>query len=284
MSSTRSKSAVLLIAIAIACTPLRAGDWHIRQSSGCSDCHTQHNSENNQPMRTDNVSTPAPLLLRRGTPIELCVSCHDGSNPAAPDVITPVSYVAESAAGPFPNTGGTPTAVAHHLNNPTAEVPPGGSVAMVVVCTTCHDPHGNDNYRNLRPDPTQTNLAPISVLSSQTVIANGSNPSAVYVAPNVIYKSGVSKWCSTCHTDYYTNGHSVDTAIWGSAFASYTTWAAVTLPRVPVNSPADNVIPSNDDQVMCLSCHKAHGGNNPNTLIYADGATLDSTCQECHDQ
>jgi predicted CXXCH cytochrome family protein len=44
------------------------------------------------------------------------------------------------------------------------------------------------------------------------------------------------------------------------------------------------VIPSSDDQVNCISCHKAHGSANTKALIYADAATLDSTCQECHDQ
>src|ERR1043166_2310412 len=103
---------------------LRAGDWHYGVSLVCSDCHTQHNSQNGQPMRTDNNPNPAPLLLRRGTPLELCLSCHDGSDPNAPDVISPVSFVSESAAGAFPNGGGIPTNLAHHLNNPTAEVPP----------------------------------------------------------------------------------------------------------------------------------------------------------------
>src|ERR1043166_7687049 len=112
---------LLNVAVAI---PLFAGEWHYGVSSVCSDCHTQHNSQNGQPMRTDNHPAPAPYLLRRGTPLELCLSCHDGSDPNAPDVISPVSFVSESAAGAFPNGGGIPTNLAHHLNNPTAEVPP----------------------------------------------------------------------------------------------------------------------------------------------------------------
>ena len=267
---------------AILCAPaVRAGDWHYGGHVDCSDCHTQHNSENGQPARTDSVMTPAPILLKRGTPLELCLSCHDGSNPAAPDVVSPVSYVSESAAGAFPNSGGIPTNIAHHLNNPTPEVPPGGSQPMVLVCTTCHDPHGNDNYRNLRPDPSNTNQSPGTVLAHQTVIANGTNPAQVYVSSNITYKSGMSAWCSKCHGDP-SNGHPADTTIFGSFFADYPTWLAVTLPRVPVHSPMDNVIPSQDDAVMCLSCHKAHGSLNPSTTIYADGTSMTSTCEECH--
>jgi predicted CXXCH cytochrome family protein len=235
-------------------------------------------------MRTDNNPNAAPLLLRRGTPLELCLSCHDGSNPFAPDVISPVSYVPESAAGPFPNSGGVPTTMAHHLNNPTAEIPPGGTIPMVLNCTTCHDPHGNANYRNLRPDPTLTAQSPVAVAVSQTTIANGTNPATVYVPSNIIYKSGVSAWCIKCHGEPQIGDHPDDRTIFGTVSADYATWVGVTLPRVPVHSPADNAIPSQDDAVICLSCHKAHGSANWKTLIYADGITMDSTCQECHNK
>lgn len=275
---------LLLFAICFVATgALRAGEWHYGVNLVCSDCHTQHNSENGQPMRTDNNATPAPMLLRRGTPLELCLSCHDGSNPSAPDVIAPVSYVSEAAAGAFPNSGGIPTNLAHHLNNASAEVPPGGTQPMVLICTSCHDPHGNQNYRNLRPDPSKTNQPPANVVVVQQYTANGSNPSQVYVPANIIYKSGVSKWCGTCHGTPHTD-HIGDPVIWNATNASYAKWLTVTLPRVPVLSPTDNTIPSHDDAVQCLSCHKAHGSANTSATIYADGTTLDSTCQECHNQ
>jgi|GEM_PF-810756 len=213
----------------------------------CSDCHTQHNSADGQPMRTDNDPTPAPMLLRRGTTLELCLSCHDGSHPDVPDVIAPTAYASESAAGAFPGT------TAHHLNTSIAQVPPGGTVPIVLTCTTCHDPHGNDNYRNLRPDPTKSGLTPVSILAIQT---NG----------NIIYKSNVSKWCGQCHGA--PTHHPVDKAV------DFTIWAAVTLPRVAVLSPSDNIVPSADDQVICISCHKAHGS--------VDGPTQSSTCEQCH--
>lgn len=276
---------VFSIWTAMIALPLPAGDWHYGASAVCSDCHTQHNSQDGQPMRTDDNPTAARHLLRRGTPLELCLSCHDGSNPHAPDVVAPVSYVANAAAGELANVGGTPSMLAHNLDNPTEEIPPGGTIPMKLVCTTCHDPHGNANYRNLREDPTRTNQTPVSVVSVQSVIANGTNPGSVYVPSNVIYKSGVSAWCGKCHGEPLEGSdHPDEKPIFGTWKASYTTWAGTTLPRVPVHSPTDDVIPSTDDRVMCLSCHKAHGSQNDAALIYADGSTLDSTCQECHDQ
>jgi predicted CXXCH cytochrome family protein len=282
MTLTRFSVVLLLAAL-----PLSAGDWHFGTSAVCSDCHTQHNSANGQPMRTDNNPTPAAMLLRRGTPLELCLSCHDGSNPAAPDVLAPVSYVAESAGGAFPNAGGLPVdpnaSIAHHLGTPSPVVPPGGTQPMILVCTTCHDPHGNSNYRNLRPDPTNTSQPPATVLAFQQFVADGSNASQVYVASNIAYRSGISAWCAKCHASL-DGHHSVARTMWGASLASYTSWTSTTLARVPVDNPVDKAVPSSDDQTSCLSCHKAHGSANPKSTIYADGATLDSTCGECHDQ
>jgi len=263
-----------LIVIAVS-TSAFAGDWHYGVNLVCSDCHTQHNSENGMPMRTDNNPTPAPQLLRRGTALELCLSCHDGAKAEAPDVVAPVGYVSDCAGGAFASTNGVATAKSHHLNNATPEIPPGGSVPMILTCTTCHDPHGNDNYRNLRPDPSKSGLTPITVLAVQTNRANGSNPAQVYVPSNIIYKAGVSKWCGQCHGA--PTHHSVDKPI-----VDYGIWASTTLPRVPVLSTIDNTIPSTDDQVICISCHKAHGSENDHLLIYADGTTQNSTCGECH--
>src|SRR3954454_9036370 len=88
---------LLLLTLLVASpATMLAGEWHYGTSAVCSDCHTQHNSQNGQPMRTDNNAAPAEYLLRRGTSLELCLSCHDGSNPSAPDVIGPISYLPET--------------------------------------------------------------------------------------------------------------------------------------------------------------------------------------------
>jgi predicted CXXCH cytochrome family protein len=276
---------------------LLSGDWHTPDQSICSDCHTMHNSENGQPMRYDLQDSPAPGLLRHATALSLCIFCHDGSNPRAPDVIDPVAYVPDPAGGYFSNTGGVASGTAHNLAMVSTEVPPGGTDSMILTCHTCHDTHGNANYRNLRPNPGGSgNTVDVTVTVAQTVKPNGSNPAQVYIPSNLVFKSGMSQWCNACHSNFHgkTSGeegfqspwfrHPQDQTISTGRNVEVSYWRGSLPDRVPVQSPTDNVIPSDDDQVFCLSCHKAHGSRNKSTVIFADGATLNSTCQQCHYQ
>ncbi len=273
-------------------TVLRGGDWHTANQLLCSDCHTMHNSQGGQPMRYDRQSSPAPRLLRHATSLSLCNYCHDGSNSNAPDVIAPVPYVSDPAGGFFGNTGGTATNTGHNLGMPSPEPAPGGNDSLILACVSCHDPHGNSNYRNLWRNPVGSgNTTDTLVVVNQAVKANGSNPGQVYIPSNLKYKSGISQWCNDCHPNFHSGGtegsgflHPSDKQISGSGNADYAYWSGTITNRVPVQTPTDDTIPSNDDQVFCLSCHKAHGSANRSGLIFTDGTTLDSTCQQCHNQ
>jgi len=274
-----------------------SGDWHSGAGLVCSDCHTMHNSAGGQPMRYDNDPNPAPRLLRHATTLSLCLYCHDGTDASAPDVVAPVSYVANPAAGFFPTQFSQPAGTAHVLAPANPLTPPGGSQPMTLVCATCHDPHGSANYRNLRKDPAGTGQASISVMAKQTVLPNGTNPTQVYAGSNVTYKSGISEWCGACHGQFHGRTssqegtgspwfrHPQDLTIAPSRHADFTLWFNGPITnRVPVQNPNDDVVPSLDDQVFCLSCHKAHGSANRAALFFSDGATLTSTCQQCHNK
>jgi predicted CXXCH cytochrome family protein len=281
-----------------------AGNWHRLENLVCSDCHTMHGSQSHafgsaSPVPTtpapggDWLSATAPnnhLLKAPGD--QLCLACHDGTTSGAPDVIAPVGYVSDPLGGAFASASG-PSDNAHDLGNPSPVVPPDGDTAVVLGCRTCHDTHGNSNYRNLRPRPSGSPLrSDVTVSVAEKIVANGSNPAQVYVASNATYKAGMSAWCRDCHNVYdEATSHPTDRQIYGATFADWNDWAARSWTTSNPNWILDRVQNPQDpavanyqqyDQVFCLSCHKAHGSANPKAVVYADGLSIDSTCGQCH--
>lgn len=282
----------------LAAAPGFAGDWHQSATSICSDCHTIHNSADGLPMRYDGSSIPVRRLLRAEDEIQLCLACHDGSNADAPDVVAPVTYLADPAGGWFAeNPVGTANPNGHDLLPASSLPAPGGPDSLVLTCTSCHTPHGNTNYRNLLDEPPgSANGGPAPVTVGQQVLPSGTNPAAVYAPSNLKYKSGMSAWCNDCHGDFHGRTaneegtaepwlrHPQSEPLSGAYGADYAHWSGTIDNRVPVETPSDDAIPSTDDRVFCLSCHKAHGSAHEDGLIYADGSARLSTCQQCHNQ
>ncbi len=263
-----------------------AGDWHEGGRLVCSDCHTSHNSADGLPMRYDRSPGLSEHLLRAGDAVSLCFACHDGSNPRAPDVLAPVGYVAEPAAGLFPSRDGSGTGKGHRLLRSSPQQVPLGSGQMILSCASCHDTHGNGNYRNLRGRPGGGTGADLLVAVDQAKKADGANPADVYALENLAYRGGVNAWCVDCHDRAPADHaeHPISATIYGSTMASYATWLAVTGPRVPVENPTDPVVPSTDDRIACLTCHYGHGSTT--SELRTPGGTTDSQvlCRECHVQ
>jgi len=289
---------LFLILLCLACFSsfLNAGDWHNASQLACTDCHTMHNSQRGQTMRYDKQPSPSPRLLRHATGLSLCVYCHDGGNPNAPDVISPVTYASDPAGGFFANSVGQPPDFGHKLGIPLP-APGSPDLEMTLTCASCHDVHGNSNYRNLLLNPPGSgSTGNLTVVVNQTNKANGTNRAQVYVPANLRYKSGMAEWCKSCHPDFHGKSegaegtqspwlrHPQGKQISGSNNVDFTSWSGTVANRVPVQTPMDDVIPSSDDQVFCLSCHKAHGSAKRASLIFVDGVTLNSTCQQCHNQ
>ena len=290
----------IIIVAAFSIFAADAGDWHQPSQLICSDCHIMHYSEDGMLPIDAESGGPFPRLLLASATNNLCLTCHDGTDADAPDVLKPVTYTSETAAGYFDNSGGTASDNAHNLGMEFEEVSPGSSESMTLSCASCHNPHGSSNYRNLLLNPAgNDNSSDVSVIASQIKTADGpesggNTPAQVYVPANVTYKSGMSDWCNDCHPNFHGDSetgypepwfrHPQDLTISGSDYADYDHWDGTISHRIEVESPSDSQVPSTDDQVFCLSCHKAHGSDRKSSLIYADDNRMLSTCQQCHNQ
>jgi cytochrome c553 len=159
------KSLGLVLAGAASCViapGLFAGDYHVRGTLDCADCHKMHfeSSETSSQLPAD----VGPLLQRDVN--DLCLSCHDNSQRAT-DVlgfdhgpsagnVRQAGYLNRLGKSGSPGTG-------HTLGS--LETAPGSSPpwraedengsGIGLTCVNCHAPHGDDEpgaYRNLRSD------------------------------------------------------------------------------------------------------------------------------------
>lgn len=279
-----------LAALAVALPgAVRGANWHGGTRLICSDCHTLHNSKKGLPLRYDGSPESAQHLLRNATSTRLCQSCHGGSTAAAPNVMRPES---ELPAGGFPSDPSDPLNQAHQLTG-QAIVPPGGDTAVVMQCTTCHDPHGSSQYRSLRASPSGTGRSAATPVVVHERAPPGTG-AAGYRSDNLVYVSGMTEWCLDCHNRYAEtpNAHPYDRFIFGSDLSDYEWWSTGGFsPRAPVQTPTFDPavtldpVPSHDNQVFCLSCHKAHGSTfRGATRDLGDPADPTSLCNQCHNK
>jgi len=138
---------------------------------------------------------------------------------------------------------------------------PGTSVDL--TCASCHDPHGNTQYRILKPTPDDAytgqytgyninipNMSNISIADTTSYIYTTTNywQPADPTAGNTYIKN-VSSWCSSCHTRYLAGGGSAQTSS-GDAIFNY-------------RHETDGIQNSSNDSTppTCVQCHVAHGSN-----------------------
>lgn len=287
-----------------------AGEWHYRQSMACSDCHTMHNRKDNAPMRYDRSSAPAAKLLRHATGTSLCLHCHDGTNVTAPDVLAPVTMYSgsgdeHSGGGSFERGQGMASNKSHDLGV-SSSVPLSTMGRVTLTCSSCHDPHGNGNYRNLlmKPNPFGAGT-PVALGTDVFEEVSPANPPTqqgtinAYKRSNIGYKSNMGSWCGECHDTLASNeagsasahfmNHPNNVAFntyspsrtnpshWvegqGEGFGTATGDSSEGVPRVRFQVPtasnfaeAKTVSPGNE--VFCLSCHVAHGGSYEKALVW----------------
>jgi len=317
-----------LLALAVPLAgPAEAAYYHDLEKNRqpCSDCHILHYSESGGPPPQVEPGGPFRQLIVRATTNKLCLFCHDGSDPKAPDVLEPVAMYdgtgdETSGAGFFANSGGdNPKGHDLGLTKPT---PFGSQANVTLTCASCHDPHGTPNYRNVLTAPAGG--VGVEVVMGRDVYREsspGDPPSAAastaaYKRSNEGYKANTSRWCVECHDALkphvagsirVENHHLVDVRLdgpgyptdpghWaggaGSGFGAATGDDVEGIPRLRFQSPAAIDFPSSRtvspaNQVMCGSCHLAHGGRYLRGLVWphvepGSPADVNSGCQQCH--
>jgi len=283
-------------------------------TQSCSDCHTMHYSEGAIPPASSDMGGPFNQLLLKATSNKICLFCHDGTDVRAPDVLAPVTMYSgsgdeTSAGGFFELSGGTASPRGHDLDVLATAVPLSDKTNMSLTCATCHDPHGTDNFRNLKTAPaggTGTKVllgTDVFTAQSPTDPPSESGSVGAYKVSNVGYVSATSSWCKECHN----LGHATvmtelviptaTSAHWvagtGSGFGVATGDSVEGIPRLRFQSPgATDYLTSRDvnpaNQGICESCHFAHGGAYLKGLTwpYRDlpaQADTNSGCYQCHD-
>ncbi len=310
-----------LAAAAVALLAGPAGAFHDKGVADCAGCHTMHNSQDG--VLVDPASPNGNAwLLTKASPSEVCLSCHAtrlgavfGTDPLAPPVERGggnfvfllednINDGHAGASNPILGFRGGHNIVAPGYGvgaDGVTTVAPGGNFpASFLACSSCHDPHGNTNFRLLygagRVVNTFypfTNPAPTAVGISLFGAGGESNTN------HTAYQAGMSAWCGNCHGDFHNVGstlkHPTGETLGGTIATAYNlyngtdfpiggTQATAYLAAVPFEDPANTTTstagPSGGSTVMCLTCHRAHATSAPDagrwdfnvTFLNEDGA------------
>lgn len=321
----------LFISLLIAAIPAAAlgGEYHTGQSLICSDCHIEHAS-----IRGEQQQPEGFLLKVSGGEVPLCLSCHNGSNGQAPDIVSsgnstaPTLNVSTSYQSKFGSSAGffqgdvltSENPFGHDLQRmgqtplSNSFSPPSG-----LKCSSCHDPHGSANYRNLRSDPNPNHPGTsdvrlgVDVKESVAVNAISPNPAQAYDSDNVSFyaTNNLNAWCADCHDQLSANhgadapahfmkhpvgvdmapgnGRHLDVNNWLSGVIGAATGFGLGLedgtsgvPRVRFGSPTgSNTAASSGDTVLCVTCHKAHGSKYKSAIAWPYRADANDSRSGC---
>jgi len=303
--------------------------FHDEGVARCSGCHTIHNSQNDSTMSFAPGPGPHTDLLRASTPTDVCLSCHGtstsrgvwgtlvqgtpftynehGAGNFAYNNATNINDAISGGSGlPGPpimgyKAGHTPKTNTKGFPNgdptPTMTQGPGGDFpSSQLGCTSCHDAHGNENFRLLNGvgevqgdlEYLFVNPAPVALgmpLSSSTFETN---------SRHTAYKSGMSAWCANCHGDFHQASGSPGLRhpsgeVMNSAAVTYDLYngtgsinggnhSTAYLKEVPFEDLAadtnSTLGPTGISQVSCVSCHRAHASANQDAGRWDFGLTF----------
>ena len=300
----RLSAPCVAFAFALLCTSGPALAFHDGGVAECAGCHTMHNSQDGALVDTANPNGNA-YLLNNGNATDTCLQCHAGYGQFADgagfgpggDFAWVTKTFTWSAHGHTSTSEGD--SHGHNVISPaygiaqdaTLTTAPGGDFqAQYLRCTSCHDPHGNQNFRLLYSNGTGpvynggnyafSAPAPVALGNSRNTLTDAGKETDLH---HTVYKSGMSDWCANCHTNFHSDNTtnfvhpigelgstvaatynayvSSDNLTGGTAATAY----MGLVPFEAVNADLGLVDPGNYsqgptgvDEVMCLSCHRAH--------------------------
>ena len=245
-------------------------------------------------------------LLRAESPTDLCLACHvqEGGVVFGSDPLVPAPELGagnftfllednindgpDGAVMPIPGHRAGHSVVSLEWNlaaDPDHVTAPGGSFpSSQLSCVSCHDPHGNSNYRMLYGQG-QIGEAGFAFVYDAPIGA-GIDVGPESPSSHAAYHSGWSDWCANCHGFYHGElqggfEHPSDRPMSGPERDSYNEYdgpdapaggqfATAYLPEVAIEDPNISVTSTfgvhSSSRVNCLSCHRAHATSAPASL------------------
>jgi hypothetical protein len=156
----------------------------------------------------------------------------------------------------------------------SASIADTGKAGVTLECGSCHDPHGNGNYRILKPVQNDSGAAAEVVIpDAQTkkyttadywlvtdrqvpATKGGALPAA---GTTDGYIANASQWCSQCHTRYLAGSGS-----WNTPNRGYPAVAGAAGPvdaNFTYRHRSDRTDKDGVERPNCIQCHVSHGSN-----------------------
>jgi predicted CXXCH cytochrome family protein len=280
-----------------------AAAFHDGGVARCAACHVTHEGDPGQVI----IVGDNPLLTA-ATPTDVCLSCHGA--PSGVFGLNPVVPPPERGAGNFvflleDNLNDAPGGALSPIHGEAAghsivsmdygtgpdsrwtNAPGGTFPSASLGCTSCHDPHGNGNFRMLNgTGPVQGGIYQFTYGAPEGEGLDITDPLAVEAQDlHSAYRGGMDDWCANCHGRYHDNErgpsgfeHEFNESLGGSEQSQYNRYAGAAnptggsaatayLPQVPFEAAAMTTTstagPSGGAFAMCLTCHRAHASSGP---------------------
>ena len=265
----------------------------------CAGCHRAH-------------AALGPNLIAAATETALCLTCHGSTGAGATTNVVDGVEAGTShglRGGGFVNAlmntawdgaaVSRPATSAHLYDGTTATTMWGsgaigsgvGQTGVTLACVSCHNPHGNNSYRILRPIPTGAPATTGITVAEQTTkvytVASAQNRYFGEQYGNATYdwewQYELVEWCAQCHTRYdayaENNAAPPGSTSSGDPIFNYRHmtrfgpwyWPGSSSPGYcQLCHPPDGTGPADDPfgvgyetahEATCQNCHVAHGSS-----------------------